>query len=261
MNNTPYLTVQRLSAKFTSQLGELDALDNIDLCIEHGEFVCIIGPSGCGKSTFLRVLAGLIKPTQGEIRLKGHPYTKPGLQIGMVFQQANLLPWRTVQENIALPMQMEGKDSSTIDLITDSLIERVRLTGFEDELPGNLSGGMAQRTAIARVLAQNPEVMLLDEPFGQLDAITREQMGNELLQLWEHDKRTVIMVTHDVEEAALLADRIVVLTHRPGRVAEIIKVSIPRPRYNIQRSNQELQHTAQQLRQALRKSSIENGSG
>ena len=174
-------------------------------------------------------------------------------QIGMVFQQDNLLPWRSVRENISLPFDVINKKSEDIDSLTEDLIRRVGLIGFEHELPKNLSGGMAQRTAIARVLAQNPEIMLLDEPFGQLDAITREGMGNELLHLWEQDKRTVLMVTHDVEEASLLADRVVVLTNRPGRIAEIINVPIARPRRHTTRSNTQLQHIANQLRLALRR--------
>lgn len=254
MTAPPYLHIHGLSAKFTSHLGELEALENVSLRIDHGEFVCIIGPSGCGKSSLLRAIAGLIKPTKGQIRLMGKPYLHPSLRIGLVFQQANLLPWRTVRENIALPLQLLSMHASEIESITDDLIRRVGLVGFEDELPMNLSGGMAQRTAIARVLAQNPEVLLLDEPFGQLDAITRELMGNELLQLWEQDKRTVLMVTHDVEEAALLADRVVVLTQRPGHVAEIVPVPIDRPRHNTQRSNPAVQRIAERLRLALRQS-------
>ncbi|TFG66162.1 MAG: ABC transporter ATP-binding protein [Anaerolineales bacterium] len=252
MITPPYLQISELSASFTSQLGELEALEDVSLSIAHGEFVCIIGPSGCGKSSLLRTIAGLIKPTQGQILLMGLPYTQPSLRIGLVFQQANLLPWRTVRENIALPLHLSKASTQEINVITKDLIRRVGLVGFEDELPMNLSGGMAQRTAIARVLAQNPEVLLLDEPFGQLDAITRELMGNELLRIWEQDKRTVLMVTHDVEEAALLADRVVVLTQRPGHVATIVDVHIDRPRYNTQRSDPELQRVAEKLRQALR---------
>jgi NitT/TauT family transport system ATP-binding protein len=228
LSTPPYLHISDLSAKFTSQLGELHALANINLEVYRSEFVCIIGPSGCGKSTLLRVIAGLIKPTHGHIYLNGETYTKPTSRIGLVFQQANLLPWRTVRQNISLPFEFTHEKSTSKNMITDDLIRRVGLIGFEDELPMNLSGGMAQRTAIARVLAQNPEIMLLDEPFGQLDA----------------------------EEAALLADRVIVLTQRPGRIADIIQVPLQRPRENTQRSNTELQKIAYQLRITLRQGSL-----
>jgi NitT/TauT family transport system ATP-binding protein len=246
-----YLHIQKLKAKYFSELGELVALENIDLTVDESEFVCIIGPSGCGKSTLLRVVAGLIKPTEGQVLWKGQPVTGPSARIGMVFQQGNLLPWRSVRENISLPFDVQNSKTAEAENLTTDLIQRVGLIGFEDELPHNLSGGMVQRTAIARVLAQNPELLLLDEPFGQLDAITRESMGNILLQLWEQDKRTVLMVTHDVEEAALLADRIVVLSNRPGRIIEIIPVPIERPRQHTDLSDATLQQIARSLRYAL----------
>ena len=252
MSSPPYLVVHKLSVKYSSQLGELDALENISLSIDQSEFVCIIGPSGCGKSTLLRIIAGLIQPTLGQVYLGGKPYNRPSSLIGMVFQQDNLLPWKSVRDNITLPFDVINQRSIHVDSLTDDLIRRVGLTGFEEELPANLSGGMAQRTAIARALAQNPEILLLDEPFGQLDAITREKMGHELLQLWEHDKRTVLMVTHDVEEATLLADRVVVMTDRPGRIAEIVPVTTPRPRQQMDLSNIKFQQIVNKLRQALR---------
>lgn len=251
MSSPPYLQIKNLSAKFTSQLGDLEALENISFVLNRSEFVCIIGPSGCGKSTLLRVIAGLIKPTQGQVFFNGQPITQPCRKIGMVFQQSNLLPWRTVRENITLPLEINTKVQNK-KAVADHFIKRVGLTGFEDELPDNLSGGMAQRTAIARVLAQNPEVLLLDEPFGQLDAITREQMGSELLHLWERDRRTVLMVTHDVEEAVLLSDRVIVLTKRPGQIADTIQVPLPRPRGDTERSNLILQKVADSLRHTLR---------
>ncbi|MDF1515430.1 MAG: ABC transporter ATP-binding protein [Anaerolineae bacterium] len=251
MIQSPYVHVQQLSAKYTSPKGDLETLENITISISKGEFVCVLGPSGCGKSTLLRVIAGLLQPTTGTVTINGKEHRHPGLEIGMVFQHANLLPWRTVKENIALPLELAHRPAAEIDTLTQNLIHKVGLTHFEHEYPRNLSGGMAQRTAIARVLAQNPDIMLLDEPFGQLDAITREWMGIELLTLWEQDKRTVLMVTHDVEEAALLADRVIILTPRPGQIASILPITLKRPRYQMRRSSPDLQTVAQQLRDLL----------
>jgi NitT/TauT family transport system ATP-binding protein len=256
VSSSPYLHIKKLKTKYYSELGELVALEHIDLTVDESEFVCIIGPSGCGKSTLLRVVAGLVKPTEGQVLWKGHPVSGPSARIGMVFQQGNLLPWRSVRENISLPFDVSNNKASGKENLTADLIKRVGLVGFENELPHNLSGGMVQRTAIARVLAQNPELLLLDEPFGQLDAITRESMGNILLQLWEQDKRTVLMVTHDVEEAALLADRIVVLSNRPGRIIDIIPVPIERPRQHTDLSDATLQQIARSLRYALHRGMV-----
>jgi len=247
----PFLQIRQLSASFRGYQGELSALDDISFDVARGEFVCLIGPSGCGKSTLLRIVAGLLQPTRGEILLEGKPQYTPHKRVGLVFQQPTLLPWRTVQDNIALPLEMEGLPPDLIQARTDDLLALVGLAGFEKEYPIHLSGGMAQRTAIARALAQNPEVLLLDEPFGALDALTRERMAAELLRIWERDKRTVLMVTHSVEEATLLSDRVVVLSARPGRVVDIVDVTLPRPRSSALLATPELQHIAGRLRASL----------
>ena len=246
-----FLQIKDLSASFRGRLGKLSALDSVSFDVWHGEFVCLLGPSGCGKSTLLRIVAGLLQPTRGGVWLEGYPQRTPQKRVKMVFQQPTLLPWRTVQGNVALPLEMEGLSQSEIRQRTDDLLALVGLSGFEREFPIHLSGGMAQRTAIARALAQSPEVLLLDEPFGALDALTRERMAAELLRIWQRDRRTVLMVTHSVEEAALLADRVVVLSSRPGRVVDVIRVDLPRPRSTELLSAPELQAIARQLRETL----------
>lgn len=246
-----FLRIRNLSASFCGYLGDLSALDNVSFEVAHGEFVCLIGPSGCGKSTLLRIAAGLLAPSRGEILLEGQALRAPQKRIGLVFQQPALLPWRTVRDNIALPLEMMRLSPTDIRARTADLLALVGLVGFEHEYPIHLSGGMAQRAALARALAQNPEVLLLDEPFGALDALTRERMAAELLRIWERDKRTVLMVTHSVEEAALLADRVVVLSARPGHVVEIIEVTLPRPRSPALLTMPELQRIARHLREAL----------
>ncbi len=247
----PFLQIRHLSASFRGYQGDLSALDDVSFVVARGEFVCLIGPSGCGKSTLLRIAAGLLQPTRGEILLEGKPQHAPQKRVGLVFQQPTLLPWRSVQDNIALPLEMEGLPPHDIQARTDDLLALVGLSGFEEEYPIHLSGGMAQRTAIARALAQNPEVLLLDEPFGALDALTRERMAAELLRIWERDKRTVLMVTHSVEEATLLSDRVVVLSARPGRVVDIVNVTLPRPRSPALLATPELQRIAGRLRESL----------
>jgi NitT/TauT family transport system ATP-binding protein len=247
----PLLRVIGVSATFTSHLGQLDALEAITLEVACGEFVCLLGPSGCGKSTLLRIIAGLIPPTSGEILLNGRIRQQPDRTVGLVFQDPTLLPWLSVRENVALPLSVAKVPAPRIAEVTTALLEMVGLLGFADEYPSNLSGGMAQRTAIARALAQDPEVLLLDEPFGALDALTREQLTVELLRIWEASHRTVLMVTHNVEEAALLADRVVVLSERPGRVVDIVPIPLPRPRTPRMLTSPELRIATQTLRDTL----------
>lgn len=249
--SSPFLSIRALHASFRGQQGDLDALADVSFEVARGEFVCLIGPSGCGKSTLLRIVAGLLEPSAGEVVLDGQPLRAPGRRVGLVFQQPMLLPWRTVQQNIALPLELAGRPPEEIRQQTQALVRLVGLTGFEDEYPQHLSGGMAQRAAIARALAQNPAMLLLDEPFGSLDALTRERMAGELLRIWDEMRTTVLMVTHSVEEAALLADRVVVLSPRPGRVVEILPVSLPRPRSAALLADPRLQRLAWQLREAL----------
>jgi NitT/TauT family transport system ATP-binding protein len=224
------LRVERVSHVYDDQHGTVDALDNISFEIQPGEFVCLVGPSGSGKSTLLRIVAGLIQPQQGRVWLDGQVVTTPRSSIGIVFQKANLMPWRTVCDNVALPLEMERLPSVEIQQRAQALIDLVGLTGFEESYPHGLSGGMEQRVAIARALIHNPTVLLLDEPFGSLDALTRERMALELTRIWSTQRTTVVMVTHSIQEAVFLSDRVLVMTDRPGRIAAAIPIDLPRPR-------------------------------
>lgn len=207
------------------------AVNGFDLQVEKGEFVTIVGPSGCGKSTILSVVDGLIRPSGGEVLIYGEPVTGPGSDRALVFQEFALLPWRTVESNIMLGLELQHTlpRAKIVDLVR-RYIMMVNLQGFEHHYPHQLSGGMRQRVGIARALAVNPQILLMDEPFAALDAQTREIMSSELLRIWEQEKKTVLFVTHSIDEAVYLGDRIVVLTGCPGCVKEIIPVSLARPR-------------------------------
>jgi NitT/TauT family transport system ATP-binding protein len=222
----PVLTAASLSHRH----GDLLVLDDISFSVEAQEFVCLVGPSGSGKSTLLRLLGGLLLPSSGRVLFEGQALTGPRRRMGFVFQKANLMPWRTVLGNVTLPLELQGVAPAEAERQARDLIDLVGLTGFEASLPRNLSGGMEQRVAIARALIHNPDVLLLDEPFGALDALTRERMGTELLRIWEARKKTVVMVTHSIPEALLLADRVLVLSHRPGRLRLSLDVPLERPR-------------------------------
>lgn len=224
------LRAEHISVTFPSPQGELEALDDVSFQVGQGEFVCVVGPSGCGKSTLLRVLSGLLSPTSGQVYLHGKPLNGPCGDIGIVFQKANLMPWRTALQNITLPLEIQGLDAALARRQAADLIRLVRLEGFEQNHPHELSGGMAQRVAIARALIHDPQILLLDEPFGSLDALTRERMNLELLRIWQAHRKTVVMVTHNIQEAILLADRVIVMTIRPGRVTVSLPVTLPRPR-------------------------------
>ena len=226
MTHVPILTIRNLSAVFPDNNGGLRALDDISFDVHPREFVCVLGPSGSGKTTLLRILAGLIPPTSGTFMF-GHG-EQPS--IGMVFQQATLMPWRTVIENIKLPLEIKNMDDTEARSRAREMIELVGLQGFEESLPRDLSGGMAQRVAIARALIHDPDLLLLDEPFASLDAMTRERMWVELSRIWQARQKTVIMVTHSINESLFLADRVLVLTQRPGRVKLDLEVDLPRPR-------------------------------
>lgn len=227
---TPVLRVEGVSVDFPTSEGELAALHNINLSVMPGEFVCLVGPSGCGKTTLLRTLSGLQPPTQGRVWLNGQPVTAPRRQVGIVFQQSNLMPWRTVLGNVLLPLELSGMPKARAYWRARVLIELVGLGEFANVYPADLSGGMAQRVAIARALVHDPDVLLMDEPFGSLDALTRERMGLELLRIWRTQRKTVLMVTHSIPEAVFLSDRVVVLSQRPGTIVATIPVSLPRPR-------------------------------
>ncbi|PKO23129.1 MAG: ABC transporter ATP-binding protein [Chloroflexi bacterium HGW-Chloroflexi-1] len=205
-------------------------LDSLSLAVAEGEFLAIVGPSGCGKSTLLRLLSGLERPISGEVRLRGRPLTAPRREIGFVFQRANLMPWRTVLRNIALPLEVNHTSQAEALARAEALVSLVGLDGFAGAYPNQLSGGMQQRVALARALIHEPSVLLLDEPFGALDALTRERMNSELLRIWGLRRPTVVMVTHSISEALFLADRVLVMTPRPGQVRAEFPVPLPRPR-------------------------------
>jgi len=245
------LVVRDLSLTFSDGNSGLHVLDRLSFSVEPEEFVCVLGPSGSGKSTLLRVLAGLLKPTEGEVIYSGKKPGASDVRIGFVFQKANLMPWRTVLENITLPLEIQKVDSREARTMAQELVELVGLHGFEQSLPRDLSGGMAQRVAIARALIHDPQVLLLDEPFGALDALTRERMGTELLRIWQARRKTVVMVTHAIPEALFLADRVLVLSPRPGHIRLDLAVELPRPRLDEMRYTPTFGKLAQQLRAGL----------
>ena len=247
----PILIVRDLSATFADQKGNLVALEELSFSIQPQQFVCLLGPSGGGKSTLLRILAGLLRPTAGEVWFDGAPLDGPPQRVGFVFQNANLMPWRTVLENILLPLELLNIPRAQALEQAQELVALVGLQGFEQALPPDLSGGMAQRVAIARALIHDPALLLLDEPFGSLDALTRERMGTELLRIWQRRRKTVVMVTHSISEALFLADRVMVLSPRPGRLRLDLAVSLPRPREDEMRYSSEFGALARQLRGAI----------
>lgn len=206
------------------------ALSDIDLKVRRGEFISVVGPSGCGKTTLLKILAGLIPRTGGTVRVAGRDVDGPLPEVGMVFQAATLLPWRTILQNVMVPVEIQRLDRDAYRERAGQLLEMVGLSGFEDKYPDELSGGMQQRAGICRALVHDPAVLLMDEPFGALDAMTREYMNVELLRIWRESGKTVVLVTHSIPEAVFLSDRVVVLSPRPGRIAEVIDIDIERPR-------------------------------
>lgn len=226
------LIVRNLGKAFHRQRGEevVQVFDGISLEVRPSEFICLVGPSGCGKTTILRILNGLIPYDSGEIFLDGKSVIKPGDDKGFVFQDASLLPWRTVTDNIILGLEIQGVDKRKARERAQEYIALVGLKGFENHYPYELSGGMQQRVNLARALIVDPEILLMDEPFASLDAQTREIMQAELLKMWLKTKKTVIFVTHQIDEAIYLADRVVVFSARPTKVREIVKIGIPRPR-------------------------------
>ena len=210
--------------------GELRALQDIDLVVERGEFIAVVGPSGCGKTTFLRIVAGLEPASAGEVKLDSRPVSGPGLDRGFVFQTDNLLPWRTVFANAIIGREVAGQVGPAERQRTMELLKLVGLEGFESYHPRQLSGGMRQRVNLARALAIDPEILLMDEPFSSLDAQTREIMQTELMRIWEAGRKTVLFVTHQIDEAVFLADRVLVFARRPGRLRESVAIELPRPR-------------------------------
>jgi sulfonate transport system ATP-binding protein len=230
MADSPLLTLQNISKGFAYGGGQVQALRGIELAIEDGEFIAFVGASGCGKSTLLRLIAGLEHADTGSITLAGTPITGPSLSCGMIFQDHRLLPWLTVSQNIDLALSQSGLSAAERKRLIESHLELVGLAAFAQAFPRQLSGGMAQRAAIARGLVNRPRLLLLDEPFSALDSFTRTRLQNELQSIWAYEKTAMALVTHDVEEAVFLADRIVVLAPHPGRISNIINVQLPRTR-------------------------------
>jgi NitT/TauT family transport system ATP-binding protein len=245
----PILKFERLSMRYNTRAGQpVLALDDINAQIGRDEFVTILGPSGCGKSTLMKIAASVLRPTAGEVWFEGAKLTRPTPKIGMVFQQPILLPWRNVLENVLFPIQMMGLPVSKHKAAALDLLKLVGLSGFEQAMPGELSGGMQQRVSICRALVYDPTILLMDEPFAALDAMTREELGIELLRIWNERKKTVLFVTHSIQEGILLADRVLVMTARPGRIAASMQIELPRPRTVNMISSKEYGHYAETIR-------------
>ena len=222
--------IDNVVKKFNGRNGEMIALNGVTLDIHDNEFICVVGPSGCGKSTLLNIIAGLLEPTSGEVYCDGKLVEGTGTDRGVVFQQYALFPWLTVKKNVRFALEMRGIKGKEADQLAMKYLEKVDLVKFADHYPKELSGGMKQRVAIARAYAADPQVLLMDEPFGALDAQTRTQLQSELLETWENDKKTCFFITHDVDEAIILAQKVIVMSARPGRVKAIIDIDIPYPR-------------------------------
>ncbi|MDR6658695.1 NitT/TauT family transport system ATP-binding protein [Tardiphaga robiniae] len=245
----PLIEVRDVQKQFRSRSGaSLEALLGTSLNVEANQFICIVGPSGCGKSTLLRMIAGLETTSAGAIGIDGTAVKGPRRDIGLVFQSPVMLPWRTILQNIMVPAEVLKLNKKAARARADELLTLVGLDGFGDRYPDELSGGMRQRAAIARALMHDPRILLMDEPFGALDALTREAMNLELLRIWEASRKTVILVTHSIEEALLLSDRVAVFAPRPGFVRELIDVPIARPRSAATRSDPHFVHLAERLR-------------
>lgn len=224
------LKFEHIGMKYKTLTGYTEALVDVNFDVNNGEFVTVLGPSGCGKSTFLFVGTGLTKPTSGKTYLDGEEICKPVKEVGFVFQDHLLLEWRTVLDNIMIQGEFRNLDMKATKEKAMELIRQAGLDGFEQKYPWELSGGMQQRVSICRALVHEPELLMMDEPYGALDALTREQMRNELEKMWLQKKNTILFVTHDIDEAILLADKVVVLTPRPGRIKDIVPIDLPRPR-------------------------------
>jgi NitT/TauT family transport system ATP-binding protein len=214
----------------TKDGNDIHALQDINLDIPAAEFISIVGPSGCGKTTLLKILAGILKRSAGDVVMRGRSLSGPSRELGVVFQAPVLLPWRTVLQNVMVPIEVQKRDRAEFEARARQLIAMVGLSGFENKYPSELSGGMQQRVGICRALVHDPSFLLMDEPFGALDAMTRESMNEELQRIWSESRKTILLVTHSIPEAVYLADRVVVMTPRPGRIVDVIPVDLPRPR-------------------------------
>lgn len=250
------LVISGLGKTFRSERGATVALKGVDLAIGENEFVALVGTSGCGKSTLLSIAAGLESQDKGTITIDGEPILAPGLDRGVVFQSYTLLPWLTALQNVEFALQAAGKPAKEAREIAQSHLELVGLQGFEKAFPSELSGGMKQRVAIARALSYRPKMLLMDEPFGALDALTRHHMQELLTGIWEKHRLTVLFITHDVEEAVYLSDRVAVMTNRPGRIKTVVQIDLPRPRHYDMVSSPEFQHLHRMVLNAIRSESL-----
>ncbi len=245
------IELRDISHAFPVDGGRLSVLEGLGLSVPSGEVVCVVGPNGCGKSTLLRVIAGLITPTDGTVAVYGQVASGPDERVGLVFQEPRLLPWRRLLANVAYPLELGGVARDEREQRARDAIERLGLTGFEEAYPDELSGGMAQRAGIARSIVDGPGVLLLDEPFSALDALTREQLDVELLHVWQERRPTIVLVTHSIPEAVLVADRVLVMSPRPGRVVADIRVEAVRPRSPADLDTAALAEASRRIRTAL----------
>ena len=241
-----------LGKVFVSKAGSrVEALRDVSTTIRRGEFVSIVGPSGCGKSTLLRIIAAILRPSRGEVRIEGTPVTRPSRQIGMVFQDSVLLPWRTIRDNVLLPIEVRDWKKSEYGEAADGLLDFVGLGEFRNAYPRELSGGMRQRAALCRALITDPGILLMDEPFGALDAMTREQMGIWIQKVWLERRKTIVFVTHSISEALFLGDRVLVMSGRPGTISDEVQPGFPRPRSLAVTTTAEFGALAERIRDEL----------
>jgi NitT/TauT family transport system ATP-binding protein len=252
MNHSSILAAEHISHTYTGPGGDVLALNDISVELQRESFVCLVGPSGSGKSTLLRIFAGLQRAQSGRVLLDHEPITRAQRRIGFVFQKADLMPWRTVYSNLSLPLDLAHIPAEEKRQRIQSMLELTELENFAHSYPAELSGGMAQRVAIGRALIHYPEVLLLDEPFGALDALTREQMSEELLRIWARYRKTVLMVTHSISEAVLLSDRVLVMSPRPGRIVDDIEIPLPRPRSLDQMHQPNFVALSEQVRHSIK---------
>lgn len=245
------IQIEGLSKSYSSRSGRVRALEDVNLTIAQNEFVTLVGPSGCGKSTLLKLMGALLRPSRGRLLHDGQPLLAPTRDVGIVFQEAILLQWRTVLENVLLPAEILHLDKAESRARAMTLLKLVGLEGFEKRYPRELSGGMQQRASICRALIHNPSLLLMDEPFAALDAMTREELGFELLRIWDAYKMTAVFVTHNISEAILLADRVVAMSPRPGRIVKILDIDLPRPRTIDMEFTPEFKFYSDQIRKVI----------
>ena len=229
-SGTPLIDLRSVQKSYETDTGSVQALASVDLKIEKGEFISLLGPSGCGKTTLMSLIAGLASPTEGEVWIANKPIREPYTNLGIVFQNAELLDWRTSLQNILLQIEIRRMDAKSYLPAAEKLLAQVGLKGFEDKYPDELSGGMKQRVALCRALIHDPEILLMDEPFGALDAMTRDQMNTDVQRIWMQSKKTAVLVTHSIDEAVFMSDRVIVMSARPASVVEDLKIDLPRPR-------------------------------